>query len=462
MKLNLLKIPLILAGLLMSTGLLAQSADTSVIVKPDYVKPFSEGDAFRTWSIGINAGSLSTYTILTSNAHLGFTSPNLTYGYGGYVKKQILHGFGLRADVLFGTLTGDHGQFTSGIPQYENFKTKLNYAASLSSEFTLANVNWRYNKSAMQLYITTGVGTINYKPTLTTTTGIVENFKAGTDVLNELYAPVGVGLKFNVANGINIDVGYQVNFVYSDNLDGYRYGTSDQKFSYTHIGFEFAIGKRSKPQLATHNPVSSMREEYLSEIKLTKDSLQAQVDSSTARTENAKKQLAAASELIAKLTADSDGDGVSDYFDKCPNTPAGVKVDGSGCPLPTPKPEEKVYVVTEEDKAVASEAVKDLEFDTGSSTISEHSYPSLGRLAKLLADKNFSLKLAGYTDSRGSVAINLKLSQQRAEAVKMYLVSKGADPAKIEADGYGKANPIASNKTADGRKLNRRVEFTLY
>jgi OOP family OmpA-OmpF porin len=83
-------------------------------------------------------------------------------------------------------------------------------------------------------------------------------------------------------------------------------------------------------------------------------------------------------------------------------------------------------------------------------------------LAQLLIEKKLNLKLAGYTDYIGSVQFNLRLSHDRAEAVKTYLVSKGADESLIHAEGYGKSNPIATNKTARGRQLNRRVEFSLY
>jgi OOP family OmpA-OmpF porin len=75
--------------------------------------------------------------------------------------------------------------------------------------------------------------------------------------------------------------------------------------------------------------------------------------------------------------------------------------------------------------------------------------------------KNFSLKLAGHTDNIGSAAANLKLSKDRAEAVKAYLVDKGINASFIEATGYGAGQPIATNKTAAGRQTNRRVEFSL-
>ena len=65
----------------------------------------------------------------------------------------------------------------------------------------------------------------------------------------------------------------------------------------------------------------------------------------------------------------------------------------------------------------------------------------------------------GHTDSIGSDAYNLKLSVRRAEAVKAYLVSKGIEPNRIYTEGKGKAQPIADNRTAEGRAKNRRVEI---
>ena len=121
----------------------------------------------------------------------------------------------------------------------------------------------------------------------------------------------------------------------------------------------------------------------------------------------------------------------------------------------------KVMVVTDEDRKVVGEAIKNLEFDLGKATIKAKSYETLNRVASLLIQKNFSLKLAGHTDNTGSAALNLRLSKDRAEAVKAYLVSQGANASRIEATGYGEDQPIASNKTATGRQQNRRVEFSL-
>jgi len=111
---------------------------------------------------------------------------------------------------------------------------------------------------------------------------------------------------------------------------------------------------------------------------------------------------------------------------------------------------------------VISEAIKNLEFDFGKSTIRAHSFPYLDKTASLLINKSIKLKLAGHTDNIGSDEANLLLSKNRAEAVMNYLISKGVNPVSIEAIGYGEKMPIASNKTAGGRQLNRRVEFLIY
>ena len=471
MKLTLKRPALLLTGLLVGGKLFAQTMDT-MHMAGDYVKPFSGNSHYSTWSFGINVGTLSTNTLFTSNNRLDFTQPNVDLGYGAFIKNQIAPAFGIQADFLAGKLSGSNSQvLPTGGSVFAGFSTKLNYAASISANITLGNISWKDNKSAIQPYFTVGVGGMNYTPVVTYANGTVTNFKTtgNTASIGEFYTPVGIGVKFDIARGINLDLGYQVNFVYADNLDGYDFNNNNDKFSYGHIGLEFALGSHSKPLLATHNPVSSMRHEYLWENQKTRSELQVEIDAEKAamdaeRARNAqlRRDLDATNAALARLTMDSDGDGVPDLFDKCPNTPKGVKVDGSGCPLPDVKPVENVKIyITEQDKKVVSEAVKNLEFDFNKTTIREHSFESLDRLAKLLMDKHFNLKLAGYTDNVGGVASNLNLSKGRAEAVKNYLVGKGADASKITAVGYGKSHPISTNKTEAGRQKNRRVEFTL-
>lgn len=101
-------------------------------------------------------------------------------------------------------------------------------------------------------------------------------------------------------------------------------------------------------------------------------------------------------------------------------------------------------------------------FEFNSVKIAPSSYPILYDAAKtLLKNPQMKVEIQGYTDNIGSSDYNLKLSQKRAEAVKSYLVSKGVNANRLEAVGYGENDPVADNKTADGRAMNRRIEFKI-
>jgi OOP family OmpA-OmpF porin len=434
MKTNLRKAALVVTGVLLGSSVFAQNNE---LKQEDYVQPFSPVSSFRTWSIGVHAGLLNPYTFFSGH-NSDYKNPNSKVGYGLYVKKQLSTGWGLQLNGLRGTVAG-HGPTD---PAFKSYETDLKWAADIAANWTFGNISWRNNQNAIQMYATAGVGYSQYRPSFVIANGT--NVDIGHDI-KSAYIPVGVGFKVNVAKGVNIDLGYQVNFVDADNFDGYNLNGNNDKYGYAHAGLEFSLGSKDKKQLAAHNPVSSMRYEYLSEERRLQSEINAQK----------------ANANLAKFSADADGDGVPDFFDKCPGTPAGTKVDGAGCPLPTPTQVTRV-IVTEEDRKVVREAIRNLEFDFGKATIRAKSFPSLDRVAQLLIDKNFSLKLAGHTDNVGSDAANLSLSKNRAESIKAYLVDKGANASRIEATGYGESQPIATNKTATGRQQNRRVEFTLF
>ncbi len=104
--------------------------------------------------------------------------------------------------------------------------------------------------------------------------------------------------------------------------------------------------------------------------------------------------------------------------------------------------------------------VRAVDFEFNSADLTAPASQTLDEVAAALANQpELNVDIKGYTDSTGAAAYNLRLSQRRAEAVKAYLASKGVNPVNLTAKGYGKADPIASIKTTDGRALNRRVEF---
>ena len=165
---------------------------------------------------------------------------------------------------------------------------------------------------------------------------------------------------------------------------------------------------------------------------------------------------------------DSDGDGVPDYLDRCPGTPPGVAVDNSGCPFDS----DGDGVADHLDKcpntpkgATVNEAgcwslQATTLYDSNSSYIRTEAYPLLDEVASIL-EKNpeMEVEVQGHTDNRGAAKYNQWLSEKRAEKVKDYLVSKGIDPSRLEAKGYGLTQPVASNATEEGRAQNRRVEL---
>lgn len=103
-----------------------------------------------------------------------------------------------------------------------------------------------------------------------------------------------------------------------------------------------------------------------------------------------------------------------------------------------------------------------IKFATGKSNLSESAKTSLANFAKALTSgedvSNADITVEGHTDNTGGTAINEKVSQQRAEAVTNYLVSKGVDKSRITTRGLASEYPVADNSTAEGRKQNRRVE----
>ncbi len=98
-------------------------------------------------------------------------------------------------------------------------------------------------------------------------------------------------------------------------------------------------------------------------------------------------------------------------------------------------------------------------FKSGRADLSDGSLGLLGMLASVIRNCDVRVEIAAHTDAEGDSAINLKLSQRRAEMVRKYLVSSGVPVDYITARGYGESQPIADNGTADGRAANRRVEF---
>ncbi len=143
------------------------------------------------------------------------------------------------------------------------------------------------------------------------------------------------------------------------------------------------------------------------------------------------------SQVFFKPAPDTDGDGIPDSRDNCPNTPKGTIVDKNGC-----------------------WAFHGVLFDYDKSTIKPE-YKSLfdNAIQVLKINPGLTVEIQGHTDSHGSDTYNLKLSEDRANAVKQHIIDHGINASRLTTKGFGMSQPIASNDTDKGRAENRRVVF---
>lgn len=147
---------------------------------------------------------------------------------------------------------------------------------------------------------------------------------------------------------------------------------------------------------------------------------------------------------LSNKLADSDKDGVINVRDLCSNTPLGARVDNNGC--------------SEQSSKLLSLDLKIL-FSSGKYDVKPRYFSEIKKLADFLkANPSSSVVIEGHTDDVGNAEYNLALSQNRANAIAKVLVERfGITGDRVEGVGYGEEKPIATNDTATGRELNRRV-----
>jgi OOP family OmpA-OmpF porin len=447
-------------------------------------KIFGGRAQYRTWTLGVNGGFTVPSVIIGGVNDFG-RSPGNSKGlqlgdyklgayYGLSLRKQFGHVFGLQANLNRGhVISKNEGGTKSGnttVGFYEKVETDVQYDASLQGFFNLATIDFLNRENAINFYLTAGYGLIAYNPVYySTLDGPVTADPKGThggagdnnDYAREAYIPVGLGVKFKLSDRVALDLGYEMKFIDTDYFDGvYANQPSNDKFSYTHAGLEFSLGSKAKPDLNWVNPVAMMYDE------LKDPTLRQEVEALKGRVSNLEQS-------VEDLKKDSDGDGVADYLDKCPNTPAGAKVDGAGCELDTDGdgiPDWKDKCPTEKGTAelngcpemstATMTGVNNIQFEYNSSVLRTSSYPTLDKVSSSMrATPGMKLQLDGHASAEGTDAYNMQLSIDRANAVKTYLVNSGVDAKNIATKGYGETRPIASNATEEGRIANRRVEF---
>jgi OOP family OmpA-OmpF porin len=405
-------------------------------------KVFGGRGQYKTWSIGVNVGATSP-SLATGGGSNDYANHSIELGYGVSIRNQLGHNFGLQLDVRGGKVSGDNSSIAGNPAAYS---TKF-YQATLSGVVNVATIDFIRRKNSVNFFINAGAGLAMYNPTGVNSAGVPFDFKdgaaggaAGTgSYVKEFVVPIGAGVKFRLSDVVALNFGYTQNFIDGGNFDGLtKPDNRKDHYSYGYGGLEFTLGSKSKPSLEWVNPVAMMYDElYDAALRQEVEALKGRVTN----VENA----------VTDLKKDSDGDGVSDQFDKCPNTPAGSVVDGSGCVIVFPKDTTAT--------AATAAAYSNIQFEFDSSVLRTSSYPVLDATSADLRSSGKTVEIDGYASSEGTAAHNLSLSRDRANSVKTYLVNSGVAASKLKVKGYGETNPIADNSTEEGRVANRRVSF---
>ncbi|MGI4872000.1 MAG: OmpA family protein [Janthinobacterium lividum] len=325
---------------------------------------------------------------------------------------------------------------------------------------------------------------------------------------NNIYAPEvfgAAGLRFPVSSVVSIDLQTALHYAFNDYNDGVNAGKLFDRYLISSLGLTFAFGdkdsdgdgvrdRRDKcpdtPAGVTVDvngcPIDTDGDgvaDYQDQCPTEKGvvALQGCPDDDNDGVANASDKCPSTPAGVRVDTngcpVDSDGDGVADYLDKCPNTPRGVKVDTNGCPIdrdgdgvpdnedrcpdrPGPASNKGCPEIKAEAKKILNEATKYINFDFNKATLKPSSFPKLDQMVQILNEyPDYSLSIAGHTDSKGADDYNLRLSYERAASARVYMLSKGISADRIESRGYGETKPIADNATEAGQALNRRVDF---
>jgi OmpA-OmpF porin, OOP family len=133
--------------------------------------------------------------------------------------------------------------------------------------------------------------------------------------------------------------------------------------------------------------------------------------------------------------------------------------------IPALKPGEfftEPFKVNVKFEAAKTYTLDNVHFDVGKATLRTESFSELAELVSYLKNKDdIRVEIAGHTDNVGKEADNVKLSRERADAIRNYVIKKGIQPTRVIAKGYGASEPVADNDTDEGRQMNRRTEVRI-
>jgi len=434
----------------------------------------NSGPRFNSWSVSFGGG-----VPLMQNADLrSVSNGNTLVGYSAYfsIDKAISHTFGLKLQYDRGETR--QGYFNTKDAAPANAAANLQVggrtqydAISLLGDINLSNLLRRVDSKAdyrWAIHGYAGVGVLGYRAYQKDEFGQRLMTEIKPFKFNSLFGQAGAGLKYKISNRVDLEGRVMYVMTGDEAFDGGgndQYSAinrlsskaSDNFFNGT-LGLTVHLGKHSS-SLMWHDP--------LEEVYNKVDELEEKIDN-----------------IQLCKSGDADNDGVCDDWDRQLDTPAGARVDGSGVALdvdmdgvidlydkcvtvPGPVENNGCPVTNTNDGAVSSDetAINAVEFDLNSDRILPSNTPILNSAVSYINSTNGSYTVVGATDTRGTESYNQALSQRRADNVKQYLITNGADSAKLEAVGHGKTDlkypecDPASKCPEWKNKANRRVYF---
>lgn len=385
--------------------------------------------------------------------------------------------WGLRGHAIAGFIEGSGGA-SSSRPDLVIFKTTIvslggggEYAVSLSD--------------AVMPYVYGGAAYLYYDPRDGSGNRLERN-EIKKYSRHEWMLIGELGFRFLVSKNVSLNLGANINYVNSDNLDDIVAGSDNDIFFSGFGGISVYFGGSSdsdgdgvhdENDLCQNTPKGIIVDPFGCPVDNDNDGIPDYLDKCI----NTPANIPVDSD---GCPVDADGDAVPDYLDLCKETPEGVAVDKRGCPFDEdedgvpdyldrcPKTEIGIEVNR---WGCPSEALNknlpeitnmiltgDVNFDVGKSDLLPGAKTELDKLlAVMQKNPETRWKIEGHTDNTGSYSLNKRLSYERALSVANYLSSQGISRTRFELEGLGPDYPVADNSIESGRTLNRRVVITL-
>ncbi|MGK0637869.1 OmpA family protein [Schleiferia thermophila] len=448
-------------------------------------------DDYRTWSLGVDIGHSYFFGDLRS---LHPDRSRFSNGIGSYARGQFSLGGAVHLTKYMNPFYGIYGTITAArttgtFPSTTGFHSGFHFIGTVIVPEIGANINFinafrigevRPTKHALMGSVGLANTIYDYDLFYNNTTNSPAVYTQGFNWRSAIAVPVALRYKYRINLSWDFDAAVKGFFFNSDVIDGLNYGSTNDQMIFTTIGTTYNFGRKAgkKESIVYRSPMSdiyafaaSVRQDM---DKLTKDDDGDGVSNFFDKEPNTPKGAVVDG---AGRALDIDGDGIPDHMDEDPFTPKGVKVDSKGRELdsdgdgvPDSRDLEpntpKGSLVDVRGRAIKGVGggindafIPQVYFAVNSATITAANAERLAVVARLMnGNPDMKLKVVGHTDKTGGEEYNRRLGQRRADAAVDYLVRNfGIDRSRFTTESAGKSQPLSPRLL----NINRRVEFLI-